>query len=726
MKDLTSIFSKSAKWDWALFLAYDYDPSFFEAQILHKIVAHENRTIVIDSARKDEILYGNKPKPRYTGMQYNLESVALKGGGSFHPKLYLFVSKDQLQLTIGSFNLTDTGFRTNLESSVTLSFKLSTMDQSEFQLLNQLSDFLEDAFVRKSGLIEDVPHPLRASVQDLLADELFVNVRKAKRYRSQACYFISSLHGSIFDQVSEIVGDHCNQVRILSPFFSDNLNAFRAISEYADNIDLYIPHSRSSFPADLYQSSVDVLTNINVHTLQLIEHDNDRFSHAKLYEFVSGKEIWRLVTSANFTDPGFFNSGFPRNLELGILYKAGKAGRFLDVPGSQIDTVQDFTKLNLRKSMESVSSQDGINNHMDSEGKILNAAYYDERRVVFTATPGIQVDRDYYARLMVNGIAGNLHGCEQHSDAYSFEPELEIGGSEVLKLVLQRRTDGYESLACPVSRLRHDPSQMPTLGASAFSECVRIGGFDGLQQAFNMASKSSQKDWLLYLLRHWDLEKIIQGLNETAAGDEAESVDMPSLSSRKDVVHSATRLNRNIYAVMGTYDLYERYQKYIEDVLKNAEINRVKAFTDYCFCMLLEITKYYYDILKREEKRKKDNPYIQYPEYTWGCNYKKYERYAKFTVGILARLNEECDKNSLKGQWIFSIYIKVWIEQLHTGKTLSEMDKLIYGFKVLRDNAEKRISDSLILQRISDPLYNEALELIKKYGGTEETLQKDR
>ena len=51
--DLTGIFSKKDQWNRGLFLSFDLSPaSFFESELLPKIIVEENLTVVVDEANR--------------------------------------------------------------------------------------------------------------------------------------------------------------------------------------------------------------------------------------------------------------------------------------------------------------------------------------------------------------------------------------------------------------------------------------------------------------------------------------------------------------------------------------------------------------------------------------------------------------------------------------------------------------------------------------------------
>ena len=106
--DLTSIFSKKEQWTRGLFLSFDISPaSFFESELLPKLLIDDNLTVVIDHANWHRLLYQDEHPPVRAGVHYNLECVHVKNGGRFHPKLYILEQEDRAYLGDDLFEYED-------------------------------------------------------------------------------------------------------------------------------------------------------------------------------------------------------------------------------------------------------------------------------------------------------------------------------------------------------------------------------------------------------------------------------------------------------------------------------------------------------------------------------------------------------------------------------------------------------------------------------------------
>ncbi len=171
--------------------------------------------------------------------------------------------------------------------------------------------------------------------------------------------------------------------------------------------------------------------------------------------------------------------------------------------------------------------------------------------------------------------------------------------------------------------------------------------------------------------------------------------------------------------------LRERFEEYVDGVLELAGSHALEKFSRFCFPLLLEICQLFTDTLVREEERHAKNPYIRYPEYTWGQNYKQYERYAKIITRELTSLVgwPQIEKEArVDDAFLFAAQIKVWCEALHTEKTLGEMEREIRGFRTLRRQIGALPLELLDHSNITPEAVTTALAFVEEHGATEDLI----
>jgi len=250
------------------------------------------------------------------------------GGGCFHPKLYLFASENSVWIATGSFNLTDTGFKRNIEAVAVVEFQRDRLGSDEATFLGEIANFLRAAFCESNPLIEPASECLRITVTDILSSPVFREAESIHSARSSNCIFLSSLGGSLLEQICRVAGVQTfKRIEVLSPFFDDDASAIRRLKKISQKLVLHIPAKKSLLPAELFETESD-LRKIPVFTVACVKDNVPRFCHAKLYRFHGQNDSWSFLTSANLSLPGMVNGGFPRNVEIGVLYRETKSGAF--------------------------------------------------------------------------------------------------------------------------------------------------------------------------------------------------------------------------------------------------------------------------------------------------------------------------------------------------------------------------------------------------------------
>ena len=217
-----------------------------------------------------------------------------------------------------------------------------------------------------------------------------------------------------------------------------------------------------------------------------------------------------LITSANFTNSGLLNDSFPRNFEIGLLFPTGRE-KFLENANLAIEKIENFDSV--------YPDEDKTSDELHDEKKLyIESAVYDGGKIHISFYKDFLKDYDLDDFGIVLSLDGHLEGkysiFKNKKDFY-IEPSLEIEGDQLIQIqLITEIVEKFETFPVFVNRLRHSPNYLPSLGASAFSRCVSIGGTEGIKKAFELAKNSGRKDWLVYLLSHWNLEKILLGINK--------------------------------------------------------------------------------------------------------------------------------------------------------------------------------------------------------------------
>jgi hypothetical protein len=227
---------------------------------------------------------------------------------------------------------------------------------------------------------------------------------------------------------------------------------------------------------------------------------------------------------------------------------------------------------------------------------------------------------------------------------------------------------------------------------------------EGIEKAFEYAQNSGKKDWLIYLLSHWNLEKILRGINKENLdkGDNENVIDednFPSLPSGNNI-HKGQTISNNIRSIMTQIDIYENLVDFINELesLSTDIDKKINNYINFCFPIFFELSKYFLEIIMREETKKKMNPYLSYPEYTWLNNYKKYERYMFLIFDKLNNIFQPLRYQYRKDKTYFDLIFMAckWF-RLHTENVLIEYCKAhteVKDFMSFIASEEKRTTTS--------------------------------
>lgn len=250
-----------------------------------------------------------------------------------HAKLWMLhwkndKGRERLELVVSSANLTSNGINDQIQAAWRASVRLGARSAANYRSWNPLSAFLDrlgascgqDEELRQfNALLERAACP---------GDVRFVATAPA-----------AGTWGT--DSLAAALGDlHPSHVRILTPFTGswqrERLADWLARSGCAGaRVELIAPAIANRVPESTQwildeRTRADLFSTIDFGLLDeaascalrngISSEEDRRWTHAKLYEFRSGRRKALLVTSANFT-PAAWNHAGKGNFELGILLR---------------------------------------------------------------------------------------------------------------------------------------------------------------------------------------------------------------------------------------------------------------------------------------------------------------------------------------------------------------------------------------------------------------------
>ncbi len=723
--DISDIFTKEHSWDWGLILSYDLEPFyFFETELLNSIKIKKNLTIVIDESRYKKMISNPNFRLNHVGVYYNIEKVQIKKGGQFHPKLYFFLSDEQLILAVGSANLTATGFKRNLECLLIFKLRKSDLDLNDIGIILQIKDFLTKSFIKRNEIVSTVSTALKKMVTEILNSDFFKfiaeeSIRRNYNPEDNKYHFLDSIETSVFSQIKNILGDDFIKIQILSPFFDNDDSVFKSVNNISKKIEVFIPSQHNTFPKEVMKREYLANKKFAFFLVDKIETGKDRFIHAKYYRFTKNKDIMDLITSANFTNSGLLNDSFPRNFEIGLLFPAER-GKFLENANLTIEKIENFD------SIYPDEEENGDELH-DEKKLYIESAVYDAGKIHISFYKyflrNYDLD-DFKIELLLDGDLEGKYSIFKNKKDFYIEPSLEIEGDQLIQIQLITDTvENFESFSVFVNRLRHSPNYLPSLGASAFSRCVRIGGIEGIKRAFELAKNSGRKDWLVYLLSHWNLEKILLGINKERMIEDSqeEETDEPDITPHLSPKKKGPRRRipaKNLDSAINNINLCGNLSSYlsgIDNMSKNIN-QKINSYIDFCFPLILQVAQYFLRILEREEQRKAQSSGIEYPEYTWLENYNKNHDFLMLIYEKLKVILSETGYTKFKDEGDYYHLLALaylWIT-IHTKKTLDEFKARYEDIRELSTSIKNRMKN--FIDKVSNKLLEKIVEEYEYYN----------
>lgn len=289
-----------------LFLTYKYNQYFFEKYIFSPFKNKALPLILLDYTEYQAALKDIEVS-RLAETRYLLESIKLDNA-TFHSKLVISCSNDEMKIIISSANLTTQGYANNAEICTVID--IPSNDKNKYPIILSVINFLIDL---KSFVKSDVH---RTEIDKLIAK---IELPKEFEEIDPNFYFIHNIKESILGQVNKIIKEKIVKVIIICPYFSANIEFYKRFAkEFTDGLIFIVQQKNNTLP-------VRELSKWNKHKnfkYYLINFKQNRSLHGKIFLFYTKSGIYCLTGSANFSDKALLmtavNGG---NIETCILRK---------------------------------------------------------------------------------------------------------------------------------------------------------------------------------------------------------------------------------------------------------------------------------------------------------------------------------------------------------------------------------------------------------------------
>lgn len=302
------------RFDHALLCTYTFDPMFFESYCLDRYNAlseNGNITVILDQRTYDEILAAPPAtRPRLANVRYLLHPVAVPG--TFHPKLYLFASKDRGLLVVGSGNFTKAGLTANAELVAALRYERGKREE-HVDLFRQARRFLAAVADRWPGgaLVENL--------QDMCDEVSWIAADPLDSPGSPR--LIDNLEEPIWSQLAAGISG-ADEVHVVSRFFDRSPGACLARVERdlsPKRAALWTQNGYTTMTSAWFAHPAIASSRISVMDCAISDDDHPQTLHAKAVAIVNGKRVRLAFGSANFTTSGILSTAAERNVEVMIV-----------------------------------------------------------------------------------------------------------------------------------------------------------------------------------------------------------------------------------------------------------------------------------------------------------------------------------------------------------------------------------------------------------------------
>ena len=329
----------------AVFHTFNFDPDFFENYLLPLFLPdipfgdNKIQNTILWKKYQNELppitVYCDFHAKSQTGIHLNYTmrtiDITRKNGVKpcFHPKHTLVLLDDNtLLLFVGSNNLTEAGWCSNLES--VNFFKLKSGEYFPRNFKDTIKNFNKEI---RSDYEKEKPNEKNNSPAEELIKDFFAK----KGYTDEVNHsLINSKDFKVDDNTSHFssfinnlfiknAGIPFKKIEIVSPYYSSGISLFEELTQTTNcsDISCSIPFENT----DVVALDETLFVKINELGIKwkgikgMNETKGYRFNHSKIYQFLGEEKLFLLVGSINFTNMAWKGISQGGNYESAVLYE---------------------------------------------------------------------------------------------------------------------------------------------------------------------------------------------------------------------------------------------------------------------------------------------------------------------------------------------------------------------------------------------------------------------
>jgi HKD family nuclease len=298
--------------DHAVICTFTFDPVFFEQYCLEKFRSLSNNgniTVFTDKTIYEQVLLGpESTRPKSANLRYLLFPVSVPG--VFHPKIFLFASKNRGKLFIGSANFTRSGLTSNAEMIASFDYE-TEKDERHIHVFQKTFKYLLELGSRLNSRNVD------SNLQEIACKADWL-VQDQEIIESESVLFLNNLTEPLWKQIVTDIEPPVESISILSRYF-DSQPGFLDVVENDLNptrIQIYTQNGVTNLTPQWLDHPLVRNGRAEIFLCNYLDDGFLQHLHAKAIAIQKGNNISLVYGSANFTSSALLRTSTAGNMEV--------------------------------------------------------------------------------------------------------------------------------------------------------------------------------------------------------------------------------------------------------------------------------------------------------------------------------------------------------------------------------------------------------------------------
>ncbi|WP_229620691.1 phospholipase D-like domain-containing protein [Vibrio parahaemolyticus] len=318
MEDRVSLFEeiKSGGYEASIITTFNAYLPFYEEVVLRRLRNSGIRhNVLLMDALQCQRSFSSHP-PSKAGRSYALLPMHVEG--AFHPKIILLLGKKKGLLSIGSHNLTLSGFGTNRE--LTNVFRFGTKGSTSVaKIFRQVLDYIENWLDGQGDRLPSHSKDIFEKIKDVSP---WLN-ENSSDLKDIAVIASASDKPSLWQQLTSIVNHPVHNVLVGGAFFDSQLSFLDRLQKHYEKADIIVGIDPDTVKAPPELSTLNKVRVVSSSEIGFSGKDSEQpkgYLHAKFLVIETQNQKTYIITgSANPSAPAWLSSGSSGNTEIMVV-----------------------------------------------------------------------------------------------------------------------------------------------------------------------------------------------------------------------------------------------------------------------------------------------------------------------------------------------------------------------------------------------------------------------